>query len=266
MASEENATVEVDSQGQAPAGDEGRDRSTIQFPYNDIDDAEKVARAVHEIGGSGDHAQVAGALKVQSNTGAFRYRLQVTRMFGFITYAGGVVSLSPLGAKLCDPKTTKSARAEGFLTVPLYKRVYDEFKSGTLPPSNAGLESAMVRFGVAPKVTDKARQVFQRSAQQAGFFWAGTDRLVMPSGANAPKAEPDANNPPPVDENKTRKGGDGGGGRGQLIDGLIEKLPAEGSDWNMDDRLRWLTLAAGIFEFVYKDSGNGNKSLKVELK
>lgn len=153
--------------------------------------------------------------------------------------------------------------------VPLYKRVYDEFRGGTLPPSNTGLETALERFGVAPKVTNKARQVLMRSAQQAGFFWSGTDRLVMPTGVKTTAHEP------PADEKHKDhldgakgKGGSGGGGRGQLIEGLIEKLPTEGSEWTLEDRQRWLTLAAGIFEFVYKmpDSNTNGRSLKVELK
>src|SRR5687767_9264684 len=125
----ENAT---DQETQAP-GEDPRERSTIQFPYNDLEDAEKVANAVHQIGGSGDHAQLAGQLKVSANTGAFRYRLQVARMFGLIAYSRGSVELTPLGARICDPKAVKSARAEAFLKVPLYLRVYETYKNGTLP-------------------------------------------------------------------------------------------------------------------------------------
>jgi hypothetical protein len=42
------------------------------------------------------------------------------------------------------------------------------------------LEREIANLGVAPKQTDKARQSFERSARQAGFFLQGEDRLVQP--------------------------------------------------------------------------------------
>ena len=42
------------------------------------------------------------------------------------------------------------------------------------------LERETAQLGVAVKQTDKARQVFERSARQASFFGAGPDRLVRP--------------------------------------------------------------------------------------
>jgi hypothetical protein len=44
----------------------------------------------------------------------------------------------------------------------------------------ASLEREIVELGVAEKQKDKARQVFERSADQAGFFEHGPNRLVMP--------------------------------------------------------------------------------------
>ena len=41
-----------------------------------------------------------------------------------------------------------------------------------MPPA-AALEREMVELGVSPKQKDKARQVFERSAEQAGFFATG---------------------------------------------------------------------------------------------
>jgi len=51
-----------------------------------------------------------------------------------------------------------------------------------LPPS-AAFERDIVGLGVAEKQKDKARQVFERSASQAGFFEAGKSKLVMPAVA-----------------------------------------------------------------------------------
>src|SRR5262249_33048611 len=162
-------------------------------------------------------------------------------------------SLTAIGKALCDPKQETSAKAQAFLAVPLYRRIYDEFKSGVLPPTNEAIENAIVGVGVAKKVKDKARQTFQRSAQQAGLFWAGNDRRVMPKGSEAVSEEPIVQPEGGADsdaENKSKSNRTGGGGigRGQLIEGLIEKLPMEGADFSLDDRARWLQLAAGIFD------------------
>ena len=85
---------------------------------------------------------------------------------------------------------------------------------------------------------------------------SGTDRLVMPTGVTTATAElaDEKHKDPPGGGKGT--GGSGGGGRGRLIDGLIEKVPTEGVEWNLEDRQRWLTLAAGIFDFVYKVPDN----------
>jgi hypothetical protein len=255
----------------AQAGNESeRERSTIAFPYNDLEDAEKVAAALHQIGGSGQFDQLAAQLKVSPTTGAFRMRLQVAKLFGLITYSQGTASLTPLGARICDPKGVKAARAEAFLTIPLYRRVYDQFKGGTLPPTE-GLEAALVGFGVAKKQKDKARQTMQRSASHAGFYWAGLDRLVMPSGTSgtAPAPETSSGDSSHEDEHgkskrKHRDGGDGGG-RHPLIDGLIATLPVEGTEWEIEARRMWLQTAASIFNLIYKTSGR-NTALTIEVR
>jgi hypothetical protein len=41
----------------------------------------------------------------------------------------------------------------------------------------------MVALGVAEKTKDRARQLFERSAEHAGFFAHGRNRLVMPGVA-----------------------------------------------------------------------------------
>ena len=98
---------------------------------------------------------------------------------------------------------------------------------------------------------------------------------VMPKGTVAtPDAAPDGPDTDDIEDddekplkNKNKGGGDGTG-RNQLITGLINTLPADGAEWNLEERHRWLTLAAGIFEFVYKtkDANGSQRVLTVELK
>ena len=84
-----------------------------------------------------------------------------------------------------DPQKGAAAKVEAFLTVPLYRAIYDRY-AGSLLPNNIGLEKEMTELGVAAKQADKARQAFQRSAAEAGFFRQGSNKLVKPAVAARP--------------------------------------------------------------------------------
>jgi hypothetical protein len=43
-----------------------------------------------------------------------------------------------------------------------------------------------------------------------------------------------------------------------LIRGLVERLPKPDNIWPLDDRVKWLRTAAGIFDLVYK-AGDGER-------
>jgi hypothetical protein len=250
---------------EAPETDGGRERSTIAFPYLGLDDSAEIAKAVHTVGGSTcQWDQLAAQLGQSATSGAFRARVQTAKMYGLLTYDRGTVTLTPLGTRLCDPEQEKAARAESFLTIPLYKRVYEDFKNGTLPPTS-GLETAMVGFGVAPKQKEKARQVFQRSASQAGFFAFGTSKLVMPSIRASAAATP-ALEPEPEPDKKKKKDDSDEGRRHPLIEGLLKELPEPQAEWTTEDRKKWLEMASTIFNVIYKDSDDSRGSLRVVVE
>lgn len=225
-----------------------RERSTIGFPYNDLDNAVQVARAVHALGDRCGHDQLAPALGYKSiDNGAYTLKLATARHFGLITSSKDGITLNSLGHRIVDANQETQARAEAFLTVPLYGALHEKYKGYPLPPTNIGLEAVLVELGVAVKQKDKARQALQRSADQAGFHGQGRDRLTAPAGVG--HAPADSQTP-----NNEGVGGDGGGGRKlpTLIQGLIEKLPSEGSVWSPDERKQWLDAAVVIFGLVYK--------------
>src|SRR5687767_2037486 len=138
-------TAEQTAAEVADGAPEGKtERSTIAFPYNDLEDAETIAKAIQQVGGSSCQVeQLAAQLKVVPTSGIFRLRIQAAKVFGLVTTGQGTVTLTALGTKICDPKQEKAARAQAFLTVPLYRRIYDKFKGATLPPVS-GLEAEMV--------------------------------------------------------------------------------------------------------------------------
>lgn len=259
--------VETASETEATSasGEAERERSTILFPYGDIDSAVRVASGVHQFGTSCDMAQLAAQLGMTATGGGFRQMLLTGKTFGVVIYGKDAVQLTPLGQRIVDPKQEKAAKAEAFLCVPLYRALYEKFKTGTVPPT-AGLENEMANLGVARKQTDKARQTFQRSAQQAGFFWSGLDRLVMPHVGNTPSiVTPPQDHPRSDPETGKPRGDDGsGGGRHPFIAGLLKELPDEGDDWSTADRVKWLKAAAMIFDLIYTNEDTG-KPLKIEV-
>lgn len=258
---------EIDMAGEAvalpKADDKKRERSSIEFPYGDLDDGVTLAKAVRDVGGqSCTLDQLAAQLKQSANSGAFRLRTSYPRIFGLAETERGTIRLTDLGMRIVDPSQEAAARVEAFLRVPLYKAIYDKYKGYTLPPA-AALEREMAGLGVSSKQTDKARQAFDRSARQAGFYWSGQDRLVIPvvkgeapgsrpldpgtPGAGAAGADVrDANG---RDRNA---GSGGGGGTGDaLLDALISKLPPAGQNWGVDERIAWLSLMAMAFQMTY---------------
>lgn len=245
-----------------------RERSTIAFPYLDQDDAVNIAKGVHSIGGASCQIdQLAARLKQPATSSMFQLRINTARIFGLVTYSQGTITLTGLGTRVCDPQQEKSARAESFLSVPLYKALYEQFKGAALPPPS-GLDTTIGNAGVAPKQKENARRVFQRSALQAGFFAFGQDRLVYPSIKGASEAAlSGTENPDRTDNKKPISGGGGGNGtQHPLIEGLIKALPEGGSDWSLELRKKWLQAAAMNFDFVYTDSTGEQGSLKVSIE
>lgn len=173
--------------------------------------------------------------------------------------------MTALGSKVCDSKQEKAGRVEAFLNVELYKALYEKFKGGVIP-QNKGLEAEMVTLGVARKQSDKARQVFQRSAMQAGFFWSGQERLVAPATTSA---VPGATNPLPATKESNHSTGNGGDGGGidcdPAIIGLIKRLPKPDSDFPLEKQARWLLAVSHAFAVVYPAKEDDGRSLKIEI-
>ena len=237
-----------------------RQRSTVPFAYIDLQDVMEVAVAIHEHVGSGDcdEHQLSAWLKKSQKSSGFRGLWSTARLFGIIEAETGRFRLSPLGRRAVDPAQERDAKAKAFLTVPLYNAVFEKYKSGVLPPA-AALEREIVEIGVAEKQKHTARLVLERSAQYAGFFEHGKDRLVMPGVA------PDG---PRADESERHLGGGTGGGgtppRHPLIEGMFQSLPANGQPWTLDEAADWLHAAAYNLRFAYKLKGKITIDIKIE--
>lgn len=60
--------------------------------------------------------------------------------------------------------------------------------------------------------------------------------------------------------------GGGGGGPTDLhpfVVGLLQTLPKPESDWPVEQRVRWLQTASGIFDLIYK--GNSGAAITIDV-
>jgi hypothetical protein len=188
--SEHETQPDQPESGDNGTGENGRQnlRSTIAFPYGALQDAEQVVEALRQRGDTAPVDALAAEMNQTTTSGSFRTKVATARIFGVIEVRSGHARLTPLGHRLVDSDQAAQARVDAFLHVPLFQRVYDEYRGRNLPPSQ-GLEAAIARFGVSAKQVNRARQALQRSAEHAGFFKHGRDRLVAP----APSGGPDEN-------------------------------------------------------------------------
>ncbi len=242
-----------------------RERSTIEFPYNDLDDAIEIARAIHtHAGTSATLSQLAAFVNQPVSSGTFRLRVSNARTFGLTENERREVRLTPLGRTIADPAQEPMARADAFLHVPLYRRIFEHHDGYTLPGAGP-FERFMREVGVSPKQTGKARQAFMRSARQAGFFAHGEDRLVRPSFPGGPSTRPiEAARDGEKEKSKTGGGGDGTPPRHPLIEGMFQSLPPNGQPWTLDEAADWLHAAAYNLRFAYKLKGKLTVDIKVE--
>lgn len=258
---------------EATAAKQSREFSTIQFPYGDLSDAIAVASGMMKLGAvAADPDQLAGAMGLSPGSGNFRTKVTTAKTFGVIDSQQGKYKLTEVGFAVVDKDRAASAKVDAFLTVPLYRKLYEEFRGKMLPPRPAALENTIMNFGVAPKQKERARQAFDRSAQQAGFFDSGgRDRLIKPAVSALGLASDD----PPAVESSAPDMGDGngsgagygnrfsggnGGGRPPrglhpFIEGLLQTLPEPGTLWTIEGRAAWLQAAAQNFTLIYKGEG-----------
>lgn len=227
-----------------------RERSTIDFPYADLDLAVRIAQTIHDRAGTScETRQLAGWLDQTPASGTFRSRISAARTFGLTeTERGqGTIALTTLGRDILDIGKEFSARLEAFLNVPLYVAMYEAHNGRALPPA-AALERQMIQLGVSSKQAERARQVFIKSAQQANFIDQQTGRFIKPAVGG--RENEDHNTLP---KNKNGGGGNGPTGLDPVIKGLVDKLPPPGSVWAEPDRQLWLQILESSFKLVYED-------------
>ena len=143
-----------------------RPKSGVGFPYYDLTKSIEVARIIHDVaGGSCDRAQLAPLLKYSGvNNGAFLTRVAAAKMFGLIEQDGERLRVTKRGLAVAAPVSdgdASRANHDAFLSVELFKKVFEKFNGQALP-GEAGLtnlllnEYKVVPDRVAPESKDHA--------------------------------------------------------------------------------------------------------------
>jgi hypothetical protein len=249
-----------------------REQSSISFPYVDLCAAVDVARAIFEKCGTApcDLGRLATDYSDPAS-GAFRLKTSAARIFDLVEKRGrSELQLTDAGVALVEKDNDPVARADAFLRVPLYAAVYQKYRDRKLPHRQL-LENEMKDLGVPSKQVDKARQVFERSARQAGLLDVADNRLVHPR-LSRPQI---GNNSRIAAESMLDVDGRYAslaaaetslGGRFKsadpLIVGLVERLPVAGTAWSDAERIAWLRLASSIFDVSYT-TGSGAIEIRV---
>jgi hypothetical protein len=223
-----------------------------------------VVRAIINNGTQLSREQLAGALGQSPSSGAFILKVSAARQFGLIDSKDSKFQATDLGFSIIDKNETreKQSKVQAFLNVPLYKKIYEDFKGKQLPPRPFGLENTLAQMGVAPKQKSNARLAFEKSARQAGFFNVDPDRLIQPVLGvviDVPPATPHVKQSPIAAEvtsspNNSRPKLD------PLIEGLLSRLPEPGSLWAADIRKRWLQTLEANLEMIYPLNGDDERS------
>ena len=248
MATEEKEPIDGGSDGDSSG--RGYERSKIVFPYGDLDDALSVAKAIYANGGTkADFDQLVDWMKHENTTsGAFRVKIAAARIFGLATVDGNRVTLLPLGQDTQDAESALRAKALAFLNVPLYRKIFETYRGRTLPDDKA-LEKVIESFGVAIKQTGRARQTFQRAAEQAKVFNDKKDRLVLPAGVSLDSTTPNGGASRKMEQSNTTQVATGE--LNPVLLSLIEELPSTG-EWSRDERDLWTRLFLRMVDKAYK--------------
>jgi hypothetical protein len=226
-----------------------RERSSIAFPYEDLSAVLKLAEVAHNTyGGSCTADQLAAAMRTTTKSGSFRLKVSAGRNFGVLGGSGSAIEVTPLGNRALSTGDTGS-RADAFLNVPLYSELYRAYE-GIQLPGDQGLEAKIRELGVAAKQVPTARQVFLRSADQAGFFAHGRSRLVKPPRGRV--AVPDADEQELSSDPETHGVDDLPAiMKHPLVQGLLSVLPEPGENFPAEDRELWLKTLDMNLSFIY---------------
>jgi hypothetical protein len=237
-------------------------RALVGYPYFNLSDSLQVARKIHEeAGGACTADQLAHYLNYKStSSGTFQTRISAAKQFGLIRTEGvGSIGVTDRAMQILSPvmpEDAVNAKADAFLAVDLFAKIYEKYRGTTIPPKVGVKNLLLTTFGILPDRADPAVRVLFESADQAGFFPSGDQsRLIRPAAkpSAARTATEDARPRETTPPRGTGGGGDGPTGVHPAIVGLLRELPAPGSHWPKKSKDRFIKAFLASLDFVYPD-------------
>ena len=151
-------------------------KSGVSFPYYDLTKSAEVAKVIHDkAGGACDRTQLAPLLGYSGiKNGGFLTRVAAAKMFGFINQEGDQLRVTKRGQGAIAPVSdgdADRARYEAFLSVELFKKVFDKFNGQALP-GEAGLTNLFLNeYKVVPARIAPTLKIMFDSAESARRFF-----------------------------------------------------------------------------------------------
>lgn len=225
-----------------------------RFPGNDLKACVEVPRLIHiKGGGQATPDQLASHLGYKgTNNGAYLTKVAAATAFGLIAKVGPVFTPTPLAHQILSPTyphETKQALVTAFLSVPLFKSVFDNFRGKELPPEFGMKNALRLQFGVAANRVGDAYRVLMDSADSAGFFETkngARTHLILPLMQPIPGATTN-----PGNASETRKGELGGGSGGNGSGGnppSPDNPPAATTEVTANAKEKYLAALIKLFE------------------
>jgi hypothetical protein len=230
----------------------GRDRSGVAYSFIPLVDVVEMVRVIERRGGRCRFDELAIALGQTKTSGAFRGRTAAGRMFGVVVTVGNELVLTELGARVCSSDKVGDALAEAFLNVPLHEKLFARYaaEGGKLPPVDV-IDADMMRLGVPADRAPRVRSAFIRSAEVAGYFRSGHDRLIHPGARVSTLPSRPVSAPAPKEPEVAPSAEATPMAEHPIIQGLMSKLPAEGERFTPKQRQRWLDTAKAALDLMY---------------
>lgn len=240
--------------------------SEIASPYYNLDKAIELAQTMFaEAGGTCDRAQLAGLLKYSGvKNGGFLSRVSSAKMFGVIEENAERLTLTERAKQILSPvlpTDAERAKVEAFLSVELFKKIYEQFKGQTLP-TDVGLKNLLrTQYGIIEDRIVPTLRVMMDSAESSGLFKLAGNRSrmtlpILPSTEATPAPLPDI--PKSIQKSQDSYSGGGGNGNGgggidPAFVGLLKNLPPAGSKLGPKRRKALTDAFTSTVNFLYPE-------------
>ncbi|CUJ56263.1 hypothetical protein HMPREF3069_09860 [Achromobacter xylosoxidans] len=163
-----------------------KQRSGVSFPYFSLDKSIDVPRVIHDkAGGRCGRGQLAGLLNYKGiKNGGFLTRISAAKMFGLIEESGDSITLTDRARKILSPvfpAEAQQAKLDAFMSVELYRKVFENFDGHTLPSADGLSNLFLTQYKIVPNQVGTALRNLMDSAESAGLFQVGgKSKLILP--------------------------------------------------------------------------------------